>query len=574
MAFSFEKLWIITALLGAALLAVGLCVRSIRRVIRTGRRGSAPVCDACDYEIGVAPERGVRCSECGAALDRPGAVAIGHRAVYRRRLILPGLLLAVSTLAAIVAGTAFTMALPSALVHAKPTSWLIQDLRALAARGRFFGVPVDVMAKRVEEDRLTAEQWQALIEAIWPALSGRGSWSNALTDALRAKLGAPDASLPSARMAFEALMSELEGNPGADCPTLEDDLAALLKRADLPAERRDRLIELVILRQGARHAPSRGRSGWHRTPLAHAFGREAGRGRVSTEHLRRYFEATIAPTLTLNDGKSLHAGSTVRVDMDLCLPLSVIGTRFAYRVHLRGDCASWPTAGQDIDPAVMRHDSLSGCGPSWWMTLPESPGEHKVNAELELMIYELEEHGSMGVVAATYADPTRLGDLASPRLRVVEPCSVSITTLPAAALSPVRMVSDPEPEEVVKNRRVYAGIFGWKCQAADLVHVDFSSLLAPPPVTVPADVFVRQNGTEKRIGWVLAPAGTEWNTGVSAAGTGLRGGRCEFILRPNAGIVRDGAGVGPIYGREIRIEGSLWSPSAKEWDGAYYNWGD
>ncbi len=487
-------------------------------------------------------------------------------------MILGVLFIIVSTPIVLFTAYGVFRTLPDAIEYLKPTSWIIDELRtsqggAFTRRGA-----LEVLGQRVADEKLTPEQWNALLNAIGPALASRTSYQNPLSDAITSALtrhASPGGADPTA---FAAVLSELEGKPSADFQTLEDALASLFKRNDLPVAERDRLTNLVIMRQTSRQAPSLGRAGWSTTALAHAFHRQAATGRVPIDQLSRYFDATMAPKLIINDGKPVIAGTTVRVTLDLFLPASVIGTRFAYRIHPRGACANWPVAGQDIDPAVMQHDSLSGCAPTWWTTVPEQPGDYVIESDLEILVYELEEHGSAGVVASEYADPTRLGDLNSPRLRVTKSCSETLRVLTSLGKEAIGTVMEPEPSRVVRDRGKFTGVFGWKCSVADLVDVRFTSLLVPPPVTVASDVFVRQGDVERRIGWILVPAGAPWKAGVSAAGTGLKAGACEIILRPNPGILRDANGFGPIYGQEIRIEGGLWSPSAKDWEGAYYDW--
>ena len=173
-------------LLGLALAVVGLWLA--RRARRRGRRGSAPHCFQCGYNLtGLPlPELNQRCPECGTDLSAPRAVARGRPTRHMPTLTVALLLTVIGGLTA--ADFAVSLWL-SSWIPVKPTSWLLQDARTgsglAAARAR------DTLAGRLHRGGLSTEQGNAFMEHLLelqarPRLSGRelnavewlGTWAS------------------------------------------------------------------------------------------------------------------------------------------------------------------------------------------------------------------------------------------------------------------------------------------------------------------------------------------------------------------------------------------------------------
>jgi hypothetical protein len=148
-------------LLGLALVVVGLWLA--RRARRAGRRGSAPHCFQCGYNLtGLPlPDPRQRCPECGAQLSALRTVARGRPSVHRPMLTV-GILL-------MIAGGLITVRpavrlYRSSWTAVKPTSWLLEDARvgggltAVWARYALFG--------RMERGRLSTEDAHAFVEHL------------------------------------------------------------------------------------------------------------------------------------------------------------------------------------------------------------------------------------------------------------------------------------------------------------------------------------------------------------------------------------------------------------------------
>lgn len=113
-------------LLGVALLLpAGVMVFIGKR----GRRvGDHPVCRKCDFDLFGKPPESDRCSECGADLRSPSAVAIGFRRL-RSRWILGGVFTFCLALM-LSAQPAYDYARSIDYYRYRPTNWLIADLKS------------------------------------------------------------------------------------------------------------------------------------------------------------------------------------------------------------------------------------------------------------------------------------------------------------------------------------------------------------------------------------------------------------------------------------------------------------
>jgi hypothetical protein len=115
-------------LAGISMLIIGAAgVVLVMQGIMGVRIDDHPLCRRCGFDLIGMPAGGTKCAECGADVDRPGAVIIGHRQ-RRRSFLLLGLVLIAAPL-----GTGMVMFSLANKDHLKPTWWLVYEVRHHAA---------------------------------------------------------------------------------------------------------------------------------------------------------------------------------------------------------------------------------------------------------------------------------------------------------------------------------------------------------------------------------------------------------------------------------------------------------
>lgn len=553
-------LWLLAMVIGL-LLTVSGC-----RMLRTGWRGirvsTDPVCVVCEYDVDAAVPV---CPECGKDLTEPGAVAFGKRRRHAPMVIgsLVLLLLGGTVLfPAVVAGSSQSRRV---VQYLKPTGWLLNDLESTSASN-----PAHADMAGIVVGRLSTKNGYKAMQAMASGMLGPVSYSSPQYRRMLARLESASTSDPVGLVMLDGLVDLMSESPGTAVDTFADSLGMIFRNAPADSEIRTRLAESVIA--SARAGLARYDSFYH------AFQREAAQGRIPLDLVERYFRAGVRPRLVVAGGQPVAAGDAVRVEIPLGVTTQM-GTRVACSVEPTGESAGLVHVGRHVRPVVPGHQSLRawngiGGGQSqlrWWLMAPRVPGSYEVTVDLVMRIYELEERGSAGMLATSFADPARLGPLDSPTIEIRIPLRTTMEVVAADPAAGMPRADQAAPrEEVLKPPVRWGGTMVWRSTAGDLAYLHIQ--LPPPDHTVSADVILRQGEREWDLGWLYVPAGTPWEM-IGGVVEGIEHGPCQVVLRPTLGELIRPTGIQTYVGREIVIDTHTWSPDPAEWDdGGYYDW--
>lgn len=535
------------------------------------RRGGELRCRACEYELTGVLDRVERCPECGADLQRRRAVARGRRVSSKLSIAIGIAMFVFGGVILLGSGTGIYNRLPALRAKFATTLSLIDRLPTTGSvRWSARSVEVEELACRIRERKLSAQEWDRLIRAAHASL-GTADWFKYLSEsAIERLLSYDPANKGADPLALNAAMEFLDLDPGVTGTTIEHEVGRLLRIDSLDSSQRQLIVNSLFNRL-ERSQPPTSAGVIPLGALRDQFDRAIYEGAIPKDLVTRYLSAIVRPQLTLQRRGSIPGGSTVHVSVEIPRSEELPLFRVAFRLRPAGQSRDWRMAGPDVNAVAMRHEALMGIRPEFWITLPREPGDHTIECELELSIYEWASRGSASVLAADYADPAKLGDLSKPLVRISLPCRTIVSVSEPLLSSPLQFVKDPAPERVVMDRGRFSGVTVWKSRDQNLVRVDFTGMLQPAPVSIAADVLIVQDWVEHPVGWILQQAGARWNNGVSAMIDAIHEGPCIVKLRPHSGIVQYGSDAGPLYGREIIIEAGVFSPSVAEWEGAYGN---
>ena len=173
---------IIAALLVGFVVSLWLLIVGIR-----GRRiDDHPLCRRCGFDLTGRPADSVRCGECGASLQVPRAVRVGHRVVRRAWVVVASVLLMIDLGSAGLVGWAATRDVNWLQYY--PTAFLIRRAADVDAPTR--QASLDELMARERIGKLSLSQWNRLIDAAVAYRSDttkpwEAHWATLLDDARR-----------------------------------------------------------------------------------------------------------------------------------------------------------------------------------------------------------------------------------------------------------------------------------------------------------------------------------------------------------------------------------------------------